>query len=149
MKYLENQKMKIIKTLSLFMMVLVGCTTRPNLQLGSPVVKSYYVSTTGKDSNPGTLAQPWLTIQKAANSLEAGDTVTVVAGDYTPQRVSITRPGSSGASITYLAQGLVKMRGFDIAADYITIRGFEITNPVDGNPDGVGNRGEWFVCTYR
>jgi hypothetical protein len=43
---------------------------------------TYYVATNGSDSNPGTLAQPWLTIQHAANAAVAGDTVTVEPGTY-------------------------------------------------------------------
>ncbi len=31
---------------------------------------------------PGTLAQPWLTIQKAADTLVAGDTVKILPGTY-------------------------------------------------------------------
>jgi len=45
----------------------------------------YYVSTTGSDSNPGTLAAPWLTIQHAANTVTAGATVNVLGGSL--QRV--------------------------------------------------------------
>jgi hypothetical protein len=36
---------------------------------------TFYVATNGGDSNPGTLAQPWLTLQHAADVLNAGDTV--------------------------------------------------------------------------
>src|SRR5262245_3652404 len=32
----------------------------------------YYVATTGSDSNSGTASSPWRTIQRAANSLQAG-----------------------------------------------------------------------------
>ena len=34
---------------------------------------NYYVATNGSNSNPGTLAQPFLTIQQAANVAQAGD----------------------------------------------------------------------------
>ena len=36
---------------------------------------SFYVTTTGDDSNPGTLAAPWRTIQHAADTARAGSTV--------------------------------------------------------------------------
>ena len=42
----------------------------------------YYVAKNGSDSNPGTEALPWLTIQKAVNSMSAGDTTLVKAGTY-------------------------------------------------------------------
>ena len=40
---------------------------------------TYYVSTKGSDSNPGTLAEPWLTVQHAANTVTAGATVYVLS----------------------------------------------------------------------
>jgi pectin methylesterase-like acyl-CoA thioesterase len=43
---------------------------------------TYYVSASGKDTNAGTITSPWLTIQHAANSVKAGDTVYVRAGVY-------------------------------------------------------------------
>src|SRR5271166_1725311 len=36
---------------------------------------TYYVAITGSDSNPGTFSQPWKTIQHAADTVVAGDTV--------------------------------------------------------------------------
>jgi hypothetical protein len=45
----------------------------------------YYVSTTGRDSNPGTSAEPWLTIQHAASTVRAGATVNVAG--WSLQRV--------------------------------------------------------------
>src|SRR5689334_11161937 len=36
---------------------------------------SYYVSTTGNDSNPGTRSAPWRTIQYAADTARAGSIV--------------------------------------------------------------------------
>jgi hypothetical protein len=45
----------------------------------------YYVAPTGNDDNPGSLDYPWRTIQKAANTLVAGDTVYIRAGVYQEQ----------------------------------------------------------------
>src|SRR4030042_5276145 len=59
---------------------------------------AYYVSTTGSDSNPGTLAQPWRTIQKAANTINAGDTAYIRGGTYTGI-VNISKSGTSGSTI--------------------------------------------------
>jgi PKD repeat protein len=42
----------------------------------------YYVSPKGSDSNPGTEALPFKTIQKAADRVNPGDTVIVQYGDY-------------------------------------------------------------------
>jgi hypothetical protein len=62
----------------------------------------FYVAPTGDDANPGTLAYPWQTIQKAAETLIAGDTVYIRAGTY-PERVLPQNSGSVNAPITYSA----------------------------------------------
>jgi hypothetical protein len=41
-----------------------------------------YVSPTGGDNNPGTLAQPYRTIQKCAATITSGGTCFILAGDY-------------------------------------------------------------------
>jgi hypothetical protein len=57
------------------------------------------VSTSGSDSNPGTITQPWRTIQKAFNTLRAGETALVRGGVYT-QSIVMTRAGTAVAPIT-------------------------------------------------
>jgi hypothetical protein len=99
--------------------------------------KNYYVSTSGNDNNPGTSSQPWRTIQKAASSMGPGSTVIVLSGEY-PERVQVTRSGSSGAAITFKAQGTVTMHGFTVLADYISILGFDISNTPDDSTNGMG-----------
>jgi hypothetical protein len=61
--------------------------------------QTFYVATTGSDSNSGTLAQPWRTIQKAFNTLTAGQRALVRAGTYT-ENLSFTRAGTAAAPIT-------------------------------------------------
>src|ERR1700724_1991670 len=53
-----------------------------------------YVSTTGNDSNPGTQAAPWLTVQYAADTARAGSTVNVRGGVY-EELVSINASGNT------------------------------------------------------
>lgn len=43
---------------------------------------TYYVSTTGNDSNTGTITSPWLTWHKGFNSLIAGDSLIIRGGIY-------------------------------------------------------------------
>lgn len=44
--------------------------------------KDYYVSNSGSDANLGTLSEPFLTIQKAANTMVSGDKCYVSGGTY-------------------------------------------------------------------
>ncbi|MGW8754810.1 right-handed parallel beta-helix repeat-containing protein [Bacillus wiedmannii] len=61
---------------------------------------NYYVSLTGSDLNPGTLDQPFATIQKAANVAKEGSTIYIRGGVYN-QKVRVTHSGASGAPITF------------------------------------------------
>jgi uncharacterized protein DUF1565 len=55
---------------------------------------TFYVSTTGNDSNPGTQTAPWRTVQHAADVARAGGTVNVRGGIY-EERVSIKASGNA------------------------------------------------------
>jgi parallel beta-helix repeat protein len=63
---------------------------------------TYYVSTNGKDSNPGTDAAPWRTVSKAAQMLQPGDTIYIKGGTYAEQVIP-ARSGLAGSEITYAA----------------------------------------------
>lgn len=98
--------------------------------------ETYYVDKSGNDSNQGTQVSPWLTIQKAADIMVAGDTVNVNSGNYGGDasvflKTQITTSGSAGQQITYQAIGTVLTQGFLVSADYITIKGFDIEDPHD------------------
>ncbi len=60
---------------------------------------TYYVATTGNDSNSGSSSSPFLTVQRGVNAASAGDTVYLRGGTYN-QTVSISKSGSSGSPIT-------------------------------------------------
>ncbi len=55
---------------------------------------SFYVATTGNDSNPGTQSAPWRTVQHAADTARAGSTVNVRGGIY-EELVSINASGNA------------------------------------------------------
>jgi parallel beta-helix repeat protein len=115
---------------------------------------TYYVSTSGSDSNPGTLAQPWATLQKAVDTIAAGDTAIVLPGTYVGCRARYS--GASGAPKTLIAQtagtvlvntyGPVNRRQSNVeiqhddgvsAVSYWTIQGFEVANAVKWGIDGI------------
>src|SRR6202158_2207784 len=74
----------------LFPFVLFACLSGAFAQPNS----SFYVSTTGNDSNPGTQTAPWRTIQHAADTVRAGSTVNVLGGVY-EELVSIKASGNA------------------------------------------------------
>jgi len=109
------------------------------------------VATTGADSNAGTLAAPFATLQKGVNTAAAGDTVWIRGGTY-----SITTPATSGAGVNFTKSGTSDTNrikywaypgevpildfanmtistsgytmGFSIAASWLHFKGFELCN---------------------
>ena len=45
---------------------------------------TYYVAPNGKDTDPGTMAKPFRTLQKAADLVAAGEIVEIAPGQYSP-----------------------------------------------------------------
>lgn len=94
----------------------------------SAAAATYYVAITGLDANPGTQAQPWLTVQKGANTAVAGDTVLVEAGTYT-EDVTTTSSGVATNRITFNGQQAATLRRFAIEHAYTTLTGFTLNGP--------------------
>jgi len=102
---------------------------------------TYYVATTGSDTDPGSLTQPWRTIQKAANSVAAGDTVYIRGGTYIG-RVILATSGTPSARITFrnyqTETAILDGAGISLGntdalfqidnRSYITVTGLEIRN---------------------
>jgi len=103
---------------------------------------SFYVATTGNDSNPGTQSAPWKTIQHAADTLHAGSTVYVRGGTYEELvRVNVSGNANDGF-ITFKSypretaildashftpqdrQGVLTVQN----QSYVRVEGFEIRN---------------------
>ena len=131
-------------------------------------LSTYYVATTGKDSNAGTLASPFATMQHAMMSLKPGDTLDVEPGTYagfivgwdsTPASsgdpygyvdgtasAPITiqaAPGSAAGSVVINSADNKTQAGIDLEPgdNYITISGFAI----NGSTGGIAaspNKGE-------
>jgi hypothetical protein len=61
----------------------------------------YYVSPTGSDSNAGTQASPFATLQKANDSAAAGDTIWMRAGTYNcASQITLSKSGTSDTNRT-------------------------------------------------
>jgi hypothetical protein len=103
---------------------------------------SFYVSTKGNDSNPGTQAAPWRTVQHAADSVRAGSTVNVRGGVY-EELVTIKASGNATDGYitfrSYPGETAVLDAGHLVPAgrsailtihdkSYVRIEGFEIRN---------------------
>jgi Protein of unknown function (DUF1565) len=103
---------------------------------------SFYVATTGNDSNTGTQTAPWRTIQHAADIARAGSTVNVRGGTY-EELVNIKASGNaSDGFITFRSypgetavldathytpsdrQGVLTIHN----QSYVRVEGFEIRN---------------------
>ena len=93
----------MFKKLTVFLVFLLGISS---VAITPPPVKAakntYYVSTTGDDSNSGTIYSPFKTIQKASSVLTAGDTVYLRGGTYN-ETIAPTTDGTSLDPITYKA----------------------------------------------
>jgi hypothetical protein len=75
---------------------------------GGTSIASYYVAPNGSDSNPGTITQPYLTIQKCATTFASGSACQIRAGTYHE-----TVTPNSGVIITSYNDELVTVDGTD------------------------------------
>ena len=122
----------------------------PYLHVSSAENVFYYVSPTGNDQDDGSIHHPWQTIQKAADTLVAGETVYVREGVY-KEFVTIKNSGSKeDGYITYQAypgekpvldgDNLHGTSGKSVLlylenASYIIVDGFELRNVRTSDPD--------------
>ncbi len=111
--------------------------TAPSIQPLEPrrLLSTYFVAPTGADTNPGTEAAPFATIQHAAANVRAGDTIHVRPGEYDGFVLGWDHKaaGTSSTPITFLADpGAVITAHNNKTADginvenssYVTIEGF-------------------------
>lgn len=120
-----------------------------------------WVSPTGSDTNAGTQAAPFLTIQHAHGAITAGGTIWVMPGTYRYDRtVSLSLAGSAN-NVTRLwavpggarpvidfsqqARDTSSNRGFTIPGSFWHLKGFEVKNAGDNciNISGSNNAVEW------
>ncbi len=116
---------------------------------------TYYVSTSGNNTNPGTNSLPWKTVAYAVSKMVAGDTTYVMTGTYNEGPISFTKSGTSTKPIQLMAnpghapkihfinginQGpgnndrisIASQSGNNVAIGWIVIEGLEIENGREG-----------------
>jgi len=102
---------------------------------------SYYVSTTGSDSNDGlSESTAFRTIQKAVDIVQAGDTVLIMPGTYYEEVIIADKSGAVDNYITIRSYDLDNKaiidgegaRGHNLVltnADYIRVKGLDLRYP--------------------
>ncbi len=132
----------------LFTSLLLGCLT----QVAGAA--EFFVAPTGNDRDPGTLAKPFATVQRAQDAVAPGDIVNIRGGTYVMQKsqiahkeriwayvIYLNKSGTPDHRITYQAYkderpifdfSAVKPAGmridaFYIPASWVHIKGLEVT----------------------
>ena len=114
----------------------------------SAEANTYYVSTSGSDSNSGTIEQPFRTVNRAVRVLKAGDTLYIRGGTYVDRFVdtdftaggTATAPilvsGYPGEKVVIKNGGTDGITGFMMAGrEYIEIQDMTL----DGSTANVGD----------
>ena len=101
---------------------------------GAAPLRTFYVDPAGTDSAAGSSTSPWRTLQKAANTVRAGDLVIVRAGHYAGLYLTtsgtatdpITFRGDPGAIVD--SQNPTTPDGINLeGASYVVIESFTVT----------------------
>lgn len=109
---------------------------------------TFFVSESGDNGNPGTIDEPWASIQFAIDASTEGDTVALLTGTFF-ERISFSKSGSDGASIVLTSAtghtGTINGSGTSgqdalieiIDQSYITVSGLKITNNTGSGAQGI------------
>jgi hypothetical protein len=112
------------------------------------LMATYFVEPSGSDGNPGTMNEPFLTLQHAADLVNPGDTVRVSAGNYAG--FNLTRDGTASDRITFVAdvgvvinqKNAVDNNNVNLeGADYVTIENFRIISAPSAGVRTANNTG--------
>jgi hypothetical protein len=106
---------------------------------------TYYVATTGNDSNPGSIGSPFLTVQKGFNTAQPGDTVFIGAGNY-PENVISQRDGATNSNITFDGQSVATVQSLFLNNSYHDIKNLTISGRTNSFLMTVGRNTDW--CTF-
>src|SRR4051812_38245460 len=84
--------------------------------LRSVSAAEFFVATDGKDTNAGTKASPFATIQRAQTAASPGDTVFIRGGTYVMEEAQIAKKQRIWAYVTYLDKSGEKGKPITYAA---------------------------------
>ena len=107
---------------------------------GRSEIEGYFVSSQGSDNNPGTIKQPFKTIQKCADTVQPGSNCWIREGTYR-EKVRPQISGSESQPITFAAykEEQVIISGTELVTDWSKHRDaiyrVKIDLPVDGYSD--------------
>jgi hypothetical protein len=111
--------------------------------IGDDVTANYYVSTSGSDSNPGTISQPFLTFSKADTTATTGQTIAVRGGTYgalgqtrTFNKAGVTWMAYPGETVTLLGHTRINANNTRFTGFLFDGPTGQILTPSGSNPLG-------------
>jgi hypothetical protein len=118
-----------------------GSPESSQVAFGATSTVSYYVAPNGSDANPGTITQPYLTIQKCATTVASGSACQIRAGTYHE-----TVTPNSGVIITSYNGEMVTVDGTDSITGWTNYQGsiWSASVPASG-VFGSGDTNQVFV----
>src|SRR6185437_1244064 len=116
--------------------LLIGCEPFEARAAQQETFADRYVATTGSDSNDGSAAHPWLTIQHAGSLATPGMTIHVAPGTYvTSSTISTSTSGTATARIHYLSDQkwgakiiTSATQAWANTGDFVDIEGFDVSS---------------------
>ena len=112
----------------------------------------YFVGPAGDDKAAGSAAAPWKTLQHAAETVTAGDTVTVADGTYAgfacdgkngtaAARIVFKSQSKGGAKVNAAGQGADAQDFVQLAScSFVTVDGFEVSGAPRSGIAILGNK---------
>src|SRR5712664_2325872 len=140
--------------------------TLTSVSFGEPEVCTYYVSPAGSDTNSGTIDAPWRHLQKAFETLTAGQTACLRAGTYEPvgvyntpsYRQTFSRTGKPGNPIVirnYPGETAIVLGEVIVRGSYLKLSGSPpsgsliFQGPLGPDVSGVKGKGDAQVWLDR
>src|SRR3989338_6783492 len=120
-----------MKIIAVFIIILSLFAARVAIRSSTTGI-NYYISPSGNDANTGTSADnPFLSIQKALDLAQPGDTVNLAPGIYhqdivTRRNGAATTPITLTGTVYAVVKGAGNARIFEVNHDYIPLQQFTI-----------------------